>query len=112
VVGFNDTSVAQGISTTSSDRRLGVTGYRTPMPLRDGMMPPPRVNWSPMPRPLCASCTSNAKALHTITRHVWQDTREFTDATVLQLGEKRAAFSLSIFEAEGWQLLQRRFQRL
>ncbi len=30
--------------------------------------------------PLLASCTSNAKAERTITRHVWQDARERTDA--------------------------------
>jgi len=30
--------------------------------------------------PLLASCTSNAKAIRTITRHVWQDARERTDA--------------------------------
>jgi transposase len=30
--------------------------------------------------PLLASCTSNAKAQRTITRHVWQDARERTDA--------------------------------
>ena len=30
--------------------------------------------------PLLASCTSNAKAQRTITRHVWQDARECTDA--------------------------------
>jgi hypothetical protein len=30
--------------------------------------------------PLLASCTANAKAIRTITRHVWQDARERTDA--------------------------------
>jgi len=30
--------------------------------------------------PLLASCTSNAKAVRTMTRHVWQDARERTDA--------------------------------
>lgn len=30
--------------------------------------------------PLLASCTSNAKAVRTITRHVWADARERTDA--------------------------------
>ncbi|WP_019961579.1 IS1182 family transposase, partial [Woodsholea maritima] len=30
--------------------------------------------------PLLASCTSNAKAERTLTRHVWQDARERTDA--------------------------------
>lgn len=30
--------------------------------------------------PLLASCTTNAKAQRTITRHVWQDARERTDA--------------------------------
>ena len=30
--------------------------------------------------PLLASCTANAKAERTITRHVWQDARERTDA--------------------------------
>jgi hypothetical protein len=30
--------------------------------------------------PLLASCTTNAKAERTITRHVWQDARERTDA--------------------------------
>ncbi len=30
--------------------------------------------------PLLASCTSNAKAERTITRHVWQESRERTDA--------------------------------
>lgn len=30
--------------------------------------------------PLLASCTSNAKAIRTITRHFWQDARERTDA--------------------------------
>ncbi|CAN7437346.1 IS1182 family transposase [Rhizobium sp. LjRoot254] len=30
--------------------------------------------------PLLASCTSNAKAIRTITRHVWADARERTDA--------------------------------
>ena len=30
--------------------------------------------------PLLASCTSNAKAIRIITRHVWQDARERTDA--------------------------------
>ena len=30
--------------------------------------------------PLLASCTSNVKAERTITRHVWQDARECTDA--------------------------------
>ncbi|ODT69007.1 MAG: transposase, partial [Pelagibacterium sp. SCN 63-23] len=30
--------------------------------------------------PLLASCTSNTKAQRTITRHVWQDARERTDA--------------------------------
>ncbi len=30
--------------------------------------------------PLLASCTSNAKAQRTMTRHVWQDARERTDA--------------------------------
>lgn len=30
--------------------------------------------------PLLASCTSNAKAIRTITRHVWQDARDRTDA--------------------------------
>ena len=30
--------------------------------------------------PLLASCTSNAKATRTLTRHVWQETRERTDA--------------------------------
>jgi transposase len=30
--------------------------------------------------PLLASCTSNAKAVRTLTRHVWQDARERTDA--------------------------------
>ena len=33
--------------------------------------------------PLRASCTSNAKAVRTITRHVWQDARERTDANRL-----------------------------
>jgi len=33
--------------------------------------------------PLLASCTSNAKAQRTITRHVWQDLRERTDANRL-----------------------------
>ena len=30
--------------------------------------------------PLLASCTSNAASTRTITRHVWQDARERTDA--------------------------------
>lgn len=30
--------------------------------------------------PLLASCTANAKAQRTVTRHVWQDARERTDA--------------------------------
>ncbi len=30
--------------------------------------------------PLLASCTTNAKAQRTITRHVWADARERTDA--------------------------------
>jgi transposase len=30
--------------------------------------------------PLLASCTANAKAIRTITRHVWQEARERTDA--------------------------------
>lgn len=30
--------------------------------------------------PLLASCTTNAKAIRTITRHVWQEARERTDA--------------------------------
>jgi transposase len=30
--------------------------------------------------PLLASCTSNVKTIRTITRHVWQDARERTDA--------------------------------
>jgi transposase len=30
--------------------------------------------------PLLASCTTNAKSVRTITRHVWQDARERTDA--------------------------------
>jgi transposase len=33
--------------------------------------------------PLLASCTSNAKAIRTITRHIWQDARERTDANRL-----------------------------
>lgn len=33
--------------------------------------------------PLLASCTSNAKAIRTITRHVWADARERTDANRL-----------------------------
>lgn len=33
--------------------------------------------------PLLASCTSNAKAQRTITRHVWQDAREKVDANRL-----------------------------
>lgn len=33
--------------------------------------------------PLLASCTSNAKAQRTITRHVWQDARERNDANRL-----------------------------
>lgn len=33
--------------------------------------------------PLLASCTSNAKAVRTITRHVWQDARERNDANRL-----------------------------
>ncbi len=33
--------------------------------------------------PLLASCTSNAKAVRTITRHVWQDARQRTDANRL-----------------------------
>ena len=35
------------------------------------------------PCPLRASCTSNAKAQRTITRHVWQDAREKVDANRL-----------------------------
>jgi hypothetical protein len=33
--------------------------------------------------PLLASCTSNAQAIRTITRHVWADARERTDANRL-----------------------------
>lgn len=33
--------------------------------------------------PLLASCTANAKAVRTITRHVWQDARERNDANRL-----------------------------
>ena len=33
--------------------------------------------------PLLASCTTNAKSIRTITRHVWQDARERTDANRL-----------------------------
>ena len=33
--------------------------------------------------PLLASCTTNAKSVRTITRHVWQDARERTDANRL-----------------------------
>ena len=33
--------------------------------------------------PLLASCTTNAKCVRTITRHVWQDARERTDANRL-----------------------------
>lgn len=33
--------------------------------------------------PLLASCTTNAKAIRAITRHIWQDARERTDANRL-----------------------------
>ena len=39
--------------------------------------------------PLLASCTSNAKAQRTITRHVWQDARDRTDARRLTDWGKR-----------------------
>lgn len=39
--------------------------------------------------PLLASCTSNAKAQRTITRHVWQDAKERTDANRLTDWGKR-----------------------
>jgi len=38
--------------------------------------------------PLLASCTSNAKAERTITRHVWQDARERVDANRLTVWGK------------------------
>ncbi|MBB3967378.1 hypothetical protein GGQ67_005078 [Rhizobium metallidurans] len=34
--------------------------------------------------PLLASCTTNGKAVRTITRHVWADARERTDANRLK----------------------------
>jgi IS5 family transposase len=37
---------------------------------------------------LLASCTSNAKAERTITRHVWQDARDRTDANRLTVWGK------------------------
>jgi hypothetical protein len=38
--------------------------------------------------PLKASCTTNAKAQRTITRHIWQDARERTDANRLTVWGK------------------------
>ncbi|MFQ0814973.1 transposase [Brucella anthropi] len=108
--GYATAAIAQGLE----DRHiLGVTGYRTPTPPRDGMMRKSKfafetdvdgyrcpqgqlLTYATTDRngykhyvsdaaicrtcPLLASCTSNAKAIRTITRHVWQDARERTDA--------------------------------
>jgi len=40
--------------------------------------------------PLLASCTTNTKAIRTITRHVWADARQRTDAHRLTPGARRS----------------------
>jgi transposase len=65
--------------------------------------------------PLLASCTSNAKAERTITRHVWQDARERSDANRLtpwgKLVYKRRKETVERSFADAKQLFGHRYAR-
>ena len=121
-VGLDAGYATSGIAKGLEDRAImGVTGYRTPTPPKDGMMRKSKYAFEPetdgyrcpegqvlayattdrngyrhytsdpaicQTCPLLESCTSNAKAIRTITRHVWQDARERTDAHRLTPGGK------------------------
>ena len=65
--------------------------------------------------PLLSSCTGNAKAERTITRHVWQDARERTDANRLtawgKMIHKRRKETVKRSFADARQLFGRRYAR-
>jgi transposase len=104
-VGLDAGYATSGIARGLEDRDiLGVTGYRNPTPPKPGMMRKSKFVFEPEAdgyrcpegrlltyattdrngyrhyRSDPASCTSNAASTRTITRHVWQDARERTDA--------------------------------